>query len=89
MQFTRVNSNPDETNGLLGVIDKVGLRARSFLSGRIFRWWQENSAKSWRHRVRWVTETGLKIRDVGEPMSLAEAILRFWSCMHSAQCTHL
>jgi len=25
MQFTRVNSNPDETNGLLGVIDKVGL----------------------------------------------------------------
>jgi hypothetical protein len=26
MQFTRVNSNPDETNGLLGVIDKVGLK---------------------------------------------------------------
>jgi hypothetical protein len=28
MQFTRVNSNPDETNGLLGVIDKVGLTAK-------------------------------------------------------------
>jgi hypothetical protein len=29
MQFTRVNSNPDETNGLLGVIDKVGLTIRN------------------------------------------------------------
>jgi hypothetical protein len=28
MQFTRVNSNPDETNGLLGVIDKVGLTVK-------------------------------------------------------------
>ncbi len=25
MQFNRVNSDPDETDGLLGVIDKVGL----------------------------------------------------------------
>jgi hypothetical protein len=25
LQFTRVNSDPDETDGLLGVIDKVGL----------------------------------------------------------------
>ncbi len=35
MQFTRVNSNPDETNGLLGVIDKVGL-IYYFLSGFCF-----------------------------------------------------
>jgi hypothetical protein len=26
LQFTRVNSDPDETDGLLGVIDKVGLK---------------------------------------------------------------
>ena len=26
MQFTRVNSDPDEIDGLLGVIDKVGLK---------------------------------------------------------------
>jgi hypothetical protein len=28
LQFTRVNSDPDETDGLLGVIDKVGLTNR-------------------------------------------------------------
>jgi hypothetical protein len=32
MQFTRVNSNPDETNGLLGVIDKVGLISKKRFS---------------------------------------------------------
>jgi hypothetical protein len=43
LQFTRVNSDPDETDGLLGVIDKVGL---NYKEKRYFGWEIEaNDAK--------------------------------------------
>jgi hypothetical protein len=51
LQFTRVNSDPDETDGLLGVIDKVGLKGG--------QWTLNNNIKNQKARCNpWLSEVG-------------------------------